>query len=108
MRDVGIVTLLSVIATAAAPVLPATRSAALVTGKSTQQFAGCFVSVQEDSSAPWSFVPNDKGGTFSNLGAAGVSNPYFVVISDRGQHREVRLENASAGTPEARGVSECI
>lgn len=108
MRDIGIVTLMSVAATAAAPVLPAAKSAPLVTNKSTEQFAGCFASVQERRSAAWWFVPNGRGGTFSNLGAAGVSNPYFVVISDRGQHREVRLENASAGTPEARGVSECI
>ena len=108
MRDIGIVTLMSVAATAAAPMLPVARSEALVTTKSAEQFAGCFVSVQESSSAAWSFVPSGKGGTFSNLGAAGVRNPYFVVISDRGEHREVRLENASVGTPEARGVSECI
>lgn len=108
MRDIGIVTLMSVAATAAAPVLPAARSAPLVTAKSTEQFAGCFARAQERRSAAWWFVPNGKGGTFSNLGAAGVSNPYFVVVSDRGQHREIRLENASAGTPEARGVSECI
>jgi len=70
MRDIGIVTLMSVAATAAAPVLPAARSAPLVTTKSTEQFAGCFASVQERRSAAWWFVPNGKGGTFSNLGAA--------------------------------------
>jgi hypothetical protein len=108
MRDVGIVTLLSVAATAAAPVLPGPRPAPLITTKSTAQFAGCFARTQERGAAAWWFVPNGSGGTFSNLGAAGVSNPYFVVISDRGQRREVRLENAVRGTAEFKGVNQCI
>ena len=108
MRDIGIVTLLSVAATAAAPVLPAARTAPLMTAKSTEQFAGCFADTQKRRAAAWWFVPNGRGGTFSNLGAAGVSSPYFVVISDRGPSREIRLENAPAGTPEAKGVSQCI
>jgi len=82
MRDIGIVTLMSVAATAAAPVLPAARSAPLVTTKSTEQFAGCFASVQERRSAAWWFVPNGKGGTFSNLGAAGTPD----------RSRDIRLQ----------------
>jgi hypothetical protein len=108
MRDIGLVTLLSVAATAAAPVLAAVTSAPLMTAKSAEQFAGCFARTQDARLAAWAFVPKRNGGTFSNLGAAGVRKPYFVFISDRGEHREVRLENAAAGTTAAKGVSQCI
>lgn len=109
MREIGIVTLLSVAATAAAPALPAAVRAPLVTAKSAEQFADCFARAQDARSAAWAFVPKrGGGGTFSNLGAAGVSNPYFLVISDRGEQRELRLENAGAGTTAAKGVSQCI
>lgn len=108
MRDIGIVTLLSVAVTAAAPALPDAHPTPLVTAKSSEQFAGCFVHSQQRRAAPWAFVPNRRGGTFSNLGAAGVSNPYFIIISDRGQHREIRLENAAPGTAAYKGVSQCI
>jgi hypothetical protein len=106
MKDFGIVTLLSVAITAAAPALPA--AAPLVTAKSAEQFAGCFARSQDARSAAWAFVPKRTGGTFSNLGAPGVRHPYFLVIDDRGEHREVRLENAAAGTAAARGASQCI
>ena len=108
MREVGVVILLSVAATAAAPALPAPMHAPIVTAKSAEQFAGCFARTQDARSAAWAFVPKRGGGTFSNLGAAGVSDPYFLVISDRGEQREVRLENAAAGTTAAKGVSQCI
>jgi len=108
MRDIGIVTLLSVAATAAAPVLPAAVHAPLVTAKSAEEFAGCFARTQDARSAAWAFVPKRGGGTFSNLGAAGVRIPYFLIITDRGGQRELRLENAAAGTTAAKGVSQCI
>lgn len=108
MRDFGIVTLLSVIATAAAPTAPASKAATFVTSKSTEQFAGCFSRTQDKRSAAWWYVPNDHGGAFSNLGAASVRQPYFVKISDRGSHRQIELQDAARSGAEAQGVSQCI
>ena len=56
----------------------------LLTQKSLDQFGGCFVEAQDRSSMAWSFVPKADGGTFSNLGARGGANHYFLAVSDRG------------------------
>jgi hypothetical protein len=109
MKDLGIVTLISVAAIAAAPASQANHATAFATSKSTQAFAECFARSQERNSRPWWFVPKESGGgTFSNLGAASVKKPYFVLISDRGSTREIQLQNASWNGPEARGVVQCI
>lgn len=99
--------MLSVTATAAAPNLPRHQPAGITTAKSVQAFADCFATSQDQRSAAWSFVPRESGGTFSNYGAAGVANPYFVVISERGSRREIRLDNVTAASPAAEGVSQC-
>jgi len=83
-----------------------TASAPLVTAKSTERFAECFAGTQNRRAEAWWFVPKPRGGTFSNLGAKGVRAPYFVVVSDRGAHREIRLTETSAA--EARAARSCI
>jgi hypothetical protein len=109
MKVVGIVTLLSVAAIAGAPSPKTNDPAPVVTAKSTAQFADCFAKAQDKSSSAWWFVPREHGGgTFSNLGAKAVRNPYFVVISDRGAHREIELRYANSDSPEAREVNQCI
>lgn len=109
MKDLGIVTLISVAAIAAAPTPARSATRAFETGRSTQQFADCFARSQDKLSRPWAFVPGDSGGgTFSNLGARAVSKPYFLLISDRGSRREIQLQNASLDGPEARGAEQCI
>ena len=107
MRSLGMMTLLSVAATAAAPSAPTHQPAGLTTAKSVQAFADCFASSQDQRSAPWWFVPKEGGGTFSNHGAAGVAKPYFLVISERGPRREILLDNVTAASPAAQGVSQC-
>ena len=47
MREIGIVTLLSVAVTAAAPGPQAYRPSVYVTPKSTQDFASCFARVED-------------------------------------------------------------
>jgi hypothetical protein len=109
MKDFGIVTLISVAAMAAAPAPQASGPAAFATARSTEQFAACFERTQDSLSRPWWFVAKDNGGgTISNLGAASVRNPYFLLISDRGSRREIQLQNASPNGPEAQGVDQCI
>jgi hypothetical protein len=107
MRSLGLMTMLSVAATAAAPNAPRHDPAHITTMQSVQAFADCFATSQDRRSAAWWFVPRESGGTFSNAGAAGVVKPYFLVISDRGTRREIRLDNVTAASPAARGVSQC-
>ena len=110
MKDIGIVTLLSVIVSAAAPTSPDYKAAAsVITAKSTDQFASCFAGTQDEGGLPWWYVPKRGGGTFSNLGSRTVQSAYFVTVSDRDSAREIRLEGNGAGeAPVARAVSQCI
>jgi hypothetical protein len=114
MKQFGLVTLISVMASAAAPVssVRGERDASFSTARSVEQFGGCFVNAQDRARRAWSFVPKGNGGTFSNAGAHGVRNPYFLSLSDRGSTREIRLERASAGAafdPRiAQAVDQCI
>jgi len=113
MKHVGIVTLVSVAAAAAAPAARAPQSpATFATAKSVEQFGGCFVDAQDRAGSAWSYVPRTNGGTFSNAGARGVAQPYYLAVYDRGSTRQLRLEAAGVGAPfDARvvkAVDQCI
>ena len=108
MREIGIVTLLSVAVTAAAPGPQAYRPAVYVTPKSTQDFARCFASSQDKRGAAWWFVPRDHGGTISNLGSKSGAATYFVVINDRGARREIALDQRSPDGNQRQAINECI
>jgi hypothetical protein len=53
-------------------------------------------------------VPKVNGGTFSNLGAPSTTKPYFLVVTDRGHHREILLADAPKGSAAEGGVDQCI
>lgn len=108
MKEIGIVTLLSVAVTAAAPGPQAYRPAVYVTPKSTQDFASCFARSQDRRGTAWWFVPRDHGGTLSNLGAKSGAATYFIVISDRGTRREIALDPRSAADGPREALNECI
>src|SRR3982750_2731246 len=108
MREIGIVTLLSVAVTAAAPGPRAYRPSVYVTPKSTQDFARCFASNQDKRGSAWWFVPREKGGTFSNLGAKSGAATYFVVINDRGTRREIALDQRDPGSGPTEALNSCI
>jgi hypothetical protein len=118
MKEIGIGILLSVTVSAAAPIAaehgaakPAIESpappTAFTTAKSTEQFASCFGKAQDRVRQAWWFVPKEDGGTFSNLGAKTNAAAYFVVVSDRGARRQVRLEGDGAKAVN-RAVLQCI
>jgi hypothetical protein len=108
MRSLGIITLLSVGATAAAPARQQPAQAPMLTAKSAAAFVECFGNSQDQRAAPWWFVPKGNGGTFSNLGLPSVRQPYFLVVSDRGAHRELTIEDAAPGSPAFQGISQCM
>jgi hypothetical protein len=113
MKHFGIVTLISVAASAAAPGSSAGHAAVTrETSRSVEQFGGCFVDSQDSAAVAWSYVPQSRGGTFSNFGARGARTPYFLAVLDTGPTRRVRLEAATAGSKidlrVARAVDQCI
>jgi hypothetical protein len=108
MREIGIVTLLSVAVTAAAPGPQAYRPSVYVTPKSTQDFASCFARSEDKRGAAWWFVPRDRGGTFSNLGNKSGAATYFVVINDRGTRREIALDRRGPGDGPSKALNACI
>lgn len=118
MKEIGIGILLSVTVSAAAPIAGGHTAAAPVaatsapaasftTAKSTEQFASCFGNTQDRVRQAWWFVPKEDGGTFSNIGAKNAAAAYFVVVSDRGARRQVRLEGDGASAVN-RAVLQCI
>lgn len=79
------------------------------TTRAVEPFAQCFAAAQDRAARPWSFVPRTSGGgTFSNAGAAGVDQPYFLDIADRGARREILLTAASADPVVLRAVDRCV
>lgn len=108
MKEIGIVTLLSVAVTAAAPGPQAYRPAIYVTPKSTQDFASCFARSQDKRHAAWWFVPREHGGMLSNLGEKSGAATYFVVIKDRGTRREITFDQRSFAPGPLEVLNECI
>ncbi len=108
MREIGIVTLLSVAVTAAAPGPQAYRPAVYVTPKSTQDFASCFARSEDGRGSAWWFVPRDHGGTISNLGSKSGAATYFIVINDRGTRREIALDQRGADRGAREALNQCI
>ena len=95
-------------ATAASLSIPALSAVERTTAKGAEPFAQCFAAAQDRAARPWSFIPREGGGgTFSNAGAAGVSQPYFVEVADRGTERAIRL-TAGADRSVVRAVDHCI
>jgi hypothetical protein len=83
MKEIGIVTLLSVVAVAAAPHGRAEKMTVFVTRKSTDAFDACLV-------------------------ATSVGKPTDFVLTDRGSRREIQLSGAALEGPEAQAVKQCL
>ena len=107
MRGIGLITFVSVGAISAAPSPRARETGPMLTAKSTAAFVDCFATSEDRRGAPARFVPNDQGGTLSNLGAAGADAPYFITVSDTGTRREILVRGAAPNGPEAKAVEHC-
>lgn len=83
MKEIGIVTLLSVVAVAAAPSARSEHSTVFVTQKSAKAFGACF-------------------------GGIHAGDPADLRVIDRGSRREIQLRGASIDGPVAQGVKQCI
>jgi len=109
MKQVIDLAVLSLATVAATPASSAGLGATRSTAKAVEPFAQCFTAAQDSASRPWWFVPKDSGGgTFSNAGAVGVRQPYFLEVADRGTTREIRLTASSTDRSVLRAVDSCI
>jgi hypothetical protein len=81
---------------------------ALRTAKSLDAFGACFVKAQEDAGHAWAFAASDRGGSFTDEGAIGVSAAYRLQVSREPSGNSLRLyaENASAA-PVVKAVDQC-
>lgn len=78
---------------------PATAQLRTASTRSLNEFARCFVHAREDAAQPWSFVPNDRGGAFSDAGAVGVKAPYRLLVAE-GRHGTFLRLSGSPGSAE--------
>jgi hypothetical protein len=98
----------SIMLALAAPAV-AQPAATRTTAKAVEPFAQCFAAAQDRAAKPWSFVPRESGGgTFSDAGATGVRNPYFVEVADRGATRVIRVTAAVSDQAVLKAIDGCI
>jgi hypothetical protein len=83
MKEIGIVTLLSVAAVAAAPHGPSEKVTVFVTRKSSQAFDACFAATRAGKAAD-------------------------LVLTDRGSRREIQLSGAALEGRQAQAVKQCL
>ena len=109
MREIGIVTLLSVAVTAAAPGPQAYRPSVYVTPKSTQDFASCFARVEDRRGARLVVRSAQITGEPSPTLAARMARAtYFIAIDDRGGRREIALDQRAADAAPRKALNQCI
>ena len=77
------------------------------TTKPLSAFGSCFVAAQEQASRPWSFVPNGRGGVFSNAGARGITDPYRLQVHEEGRTNRLLLFATAGSDRLVRDVERC-
>jgi len=78
------------------------------TTKSVDEFRECFMAAQANASNVWWFVPNERGGVFSNDGGAKVRNAYTLELSDGGSTRTIRMRPANPASAPQPAVADAI
>jgi hypothetical protein len=103
--SIAVISLLAVATSVAqGPLLTTTSSA-----KSLNDFGACFSRAQDQAARAWAFVPNPRGGYFTNAGANGVATPYVLRFSEGAGASSIQLVMADrARTGELmRAIEQC-
>lgn len=104
----GVLTmLLGVVAVAPQPNKPLLRT---TTDKSIGTFGSCFTAAQEKAKQAWAFMPVGRGGTFTNSGAKGPGETYWLTVNNSAYRGEIRLigeEGARASESLIEAVDQC-
>jgi hypothetical protein len=75
--------------------------------RSLDAFGKCFVAAQVEAARPWSFVPNARGGVFSDAGAAGVTAPYRLQVQAEGRSGRLSLFAPAGSDHLVRAGDQC-
>jgi hypothetical protein len=75
--------------------------------KSLQDFGSCFTRAQDRVSRPWAFMPTESGGMFTNAGATGVAEPYWLQVSEAKPLSRVQLFAGKNSGDLLKAVNEC-
>lgn len=94
------------------PCVAADFSLTRTTTKSVPAFRDCFVAAQGRARNVLSFIPNERGGVFSNDGAARIGNAYTLRIIENGRFRTVIMNPANPLAapmpPVAAAIEKCL
>jgi hypothetical protein len=77
------------------------------TPKSLQDFGSCFTRAQDRASHPWAFMATESGGTFTNAGATGVAEPYWLQVREARLVSHVQLFAGKTSGDLLKAVNEC-
>lgn len=82
---------------------------AVSTDKSLETFGGCFSAAQDRAGHAWAFIASDRGGSFTNEGAEGVSAAYRLQIHEQGAGNELMLfaDSGSRSGALVKAVNQC-
>lgn len=75
--------------------------------RSLQDFGVCFTRSQDQASRPWAFMATESGGTFTNAGASGVAQPYWLQVSEARPLGRVQLFAGRDSGDVLEAVNQC-
>jgi hypothetical protein len=90
--------------TASVPLLDATAA------RSLDEFGACFIKAEEGVGRAWAFLPNGRGGTFTDSGAQGLSGSYWLQVHGAGAATRIRLfasESSQESSNPIKAVEQC-
>jgi hypothetical protein len=97
----GVLILVASAPTASMPLLDASSA------KRPQEFAVCFSREVERSNGVWAYLPNDRGGTFTDSGAQSLAASYWLQVRDAGNATRLRLYASADVTQVKEAVDRC-
>ena len=82
---------------------------AVSTGKTLDAFGACFTKIQDDAGRAWAFAAADRGGSFTDEGASGVSAAYRLQVTKQNAGYGLRLYAAPgvATASVVKAVDQC-
>jgi hypothetical protein len=81
---------------------------ALSTGKSLDAFGACFAKTQENAGRAWAFAASDRGGSFTDEGATGVSAAYRLQVAKEAAGNSLRLyASKGSAAPILKALDQC-
>ena len=69
--------------------------------RSLDAYAACFSREAEHANGAWSYIPNERGGTFTDFGAHAASASYWLQLRDGGSETRFRLFAAGSAAPQS-------